>query len=100
LPTRLHREVRPRGQRADTPRSAPETTYILTDIDFTEIRRIFTDGRDWPTDIEPAYLGYSIGRWIDEDGDGRYTVLVPHDLSTHQGAEQVRIIICPYAFIR
>ncbi len=53
----------------------PETTYILTDIDFTEIRRIFTDGRDWPTDIEPAYLGYSIGRWIDEDGDGRYKVL-------------------------
>jgi hypothetical protein len=53
----------------------PETTYILTDIDFVEIRRIFTDGRDWPTDIEPAYLGYSIGRWIDEDGDGRYSVL-------------------------
>jgi hypothetical protein len=53
----------------------PETTYILTDIDFIEIRRIFTDGRDWPTDIEPAYLGYSIGRWIDEGGEGRYTVL-------------------------
>jgi hypothetical protein len=57
------------------PRRKPPN--ILTDIDFTEIRRIFTDGRDWPTDIEPAYLGYSIGRWIDEDGDGRYTVLVP-----------------------
>jgi hypothetical protein len=53
----------------------PETTYVLTDIDFTEIRRIFTDGRDWPTDIEPAYLGYSIGRWTDEDGEGRYSVL-------------------------
>jgi len=53
----------------------PETTYILTDIDQWEIRRIFTDGREWPTDIEPSYLGYSIGRWIDEDGQGRYTVL-------------------------
>jgi hypothetical protein len=53
----------------------PETTYVLTDIDFTEIRRIFTDGRDWPTEIEPAYLGYSIGRWTDEDGQGRYSVL-------------------------
>jgi hypothetical protein len=53
----------------------PETTYVLTDIDFTEIRRIFTDGRDWPTEIEPAYLGYSIGRWTDEDGEGRYSVL-------------------------
>jgi hypothetical protein len=53
----------------------PETTYILNDIDFIEIRRVFTDGRDWPSDIEPTYLGYSIGRWIDEDGDGRYDVL-------------------------
>jgi hypothetical protein len=51
----------------------PETTYILTDLDQWEIRRIFTDGREWPTEIEPSFLGYSIGRWIDEDG--RYTVL-------------------------
>jgi hypothetical protein len=51
----------------------PETTYILTDLDQWEIRRIFTDGRDWPAEIEPSFLGYSIGRWIDEDG--RYTVL-------------------------
>ena len=53
----------------------PETTYILTDLEQWEIRRIFTDGRDWPTEIEPSYLGYSIGRWIDEDGQGRYTML-------------------------
>jgi hypothetical protein len=53
----------------------PETTYILNDIDFIEIRRVFTDERDWPSDIEPTYLGYSIGTWIDEDGDGRYDVL-------------------------
>ena len=50
----------------------PETTYILVGMD---IRRIFTDGRDWPTEIEPTFQGYSIGRWIDEDGNGRYTVL-------------------------
>ena len=50
----------------------PETTYILLGGDT---RRIFTDGRDWPTDLEPTYEGYSIGRWIDEDGDGRYDVL-------------------------
>jgi hypothetical protein len=53
----------------------PETTYILTDLEQWEIRRIFTDGRDWPTEIEPSYLGYSIGRWTDEDSQGRYTVL-------------------------
>ena len=51
----------------------PETTYILPGED--DMRRIFTDGRDWPTDLEPTYQGYSIGRWIDEDGDGRYDVL-------------------------
>jgi hypothetical protein len=53
----------------------PETTYILTVIDLAEIRRIFTDGRDWPAEIEPSFLGYSIGRWLDEDGQGRYTTL-------------------------
>ena len=30
---------------------------------------------NWPKEIEPTYQGYSIGRWIDEDGDGRYDVL-------------------------
>jgi len=52
----------------------PNTTYILIG-ENDHYRRIFTDGRDWPTDIEPTYQGYSIGRWIDEDGDGRYDVL-------------------------
>jgi hypothetical protein len=50
----------------------PETTYISVG---TDLRRIFTDGRTWPTDAVPTYQGYSIGRWIDEDGDGRYDVL-------------------------
>jgi hypothetical protein len=52
----------------------PDTTYILTDgSDY--YRRIFTDGRDWPAAIEPTFRGYSIGRWIDEDGHGRYDLL-------------------------
>ena len=38
-------------------------------------RRIYTDGRDWPKDEPPSFNGYSIGNWIDEDGDGRYDVL-------------------------
>ncbi|HEY7300062.1 MAG TPA: hypothetical protein VH684_19390 [Xanthobacteraceae bacterium] len=51
----------------------PETTYISTGQEF---RRIFTDGRDWPAVIEqPTFQGYSIGRWVDEDGDGRYDTL-------------------------
>jgi hypothetical protein len=52
----------------------PETTYIL--IGYVDHhRRIFTDGRDWPADVEPTFAGYSIGKWVDEDGDGRYDVL-------------------------
>jgi hypothetical protein len=51
----------------------PETTYIV--LEWDRDRRIFTDGRDWPAEIVPTYGGYSIGRWVDEDGDGRYDVL-------------------------
>jgi len=50
----------------------PETTYISTGSD---LRRIFTDGRPWPTNVDPTYQGYAIGRWIDEDGVGVYNVL-------------------------
>jgi hypothetical protein len=50
----------------------PETTYISVNFD---LRRIFTDGRPWPTELEPTYQGFSMGRWIDEDGDGVYDVL-------------------------
>ena len=55
----------------------PETTYIIGGADVLDVRRIFTDGRDWPKngEVEPSYIGYSIGRWMDEDGDGRYDVL-------------------------
>jgi hypothetical protein len=52
----------------------PDTTYILI-ADYDPLRRIFTDGRDWPKNIEPTFQGYSIGRWIDEAGTGRYDVL-------------------------
>jgi hypothetical protein len=52
----------------------PDTTYILVQH-ILDDRRIFTDGRDWPPEFEPSFLGYSIGRWIDTDGDGRYDLL-------------------------
>jgi hypothetical protein len=39
----------------------PDTTYVLIG-DYDHYRRIFTDGRDWPKDIEPTYAGYSIGK--------------------------------------
>ena len=52
----------------------PDTTHILTQH-IHDARRIFTDGRDFPTDEEPTFAGYSIGKWIDTDGDGRYDEL-------------------------
>ena len=52
----------------------PETTYLLLGF-LHDIRRVFTDGREWPEDIEPSPEGYSIGKWIDTNGDGRYDVL-------------------------
>jgi hypothetical protein len=52
----------------------PGTTYILIDH-IHDSRRIFTDGRDWPDQIEPTFTGYSIGRWIDRNGDGRFDEL-------------------------
>jgi hypothetical protein len=51
----------------------PKLTYIIFESYMP--RRIYTDGRAFPTDEEPSYVGYSIGHWIDEDGDGRYDVL-------------------------
>ncbi len=51
----------------------PETTYIATGS--SDLRRIFTDGRPWPTEVEPTYQGYAIGRWIDSTGGGTYDVL-------------------------
>jgi hypothetical protein len=50
------------------------TTYILMEY-LGMLRRVFTDGRKFPDDEEPSWMGYSIGKWIDADGDGRYDVL-------------------------
>jgi hypothetical protein len=52
----------------------PETTHILI-AHIHDNRRVYTDGRDWPEEIEPSFHGYSIGQWIDTDGDGRYDLL-------------------------
>src|SRR5438309_3876936 len=55
----------------------PETTHILIEH-IHDSRRIHTDGRDWPDDMasNPMFRGYSIGKWVDEDGAGRYHTLI------------------------
>jgi hypothetical protein len=52
-----------------------KTFHILVDHIYDN-RRIFTDGRPWPEHLTPTLLGTSIGQWVDEDGDGKYDVLV------------------------
>jgi hypothetical protein len=52
----------------------PKTTYMLIEY-LSMIRRIYTDGRDFPTNDEPSFMGYSIGKWIDEGSTGQYNVL-------------------------
>jgi hypothetical protein len=53
----------------------PDVTYILIDHIYESVRRIFTDERTIPDDFEPTFTGYSIGKWIDTDGDGKYDLL-------------------------
>jgi hypothetical protein len=40
----------------------PGLTFILYE-EFARFRQIFTDGRGFPPIANPAWLGYSIGRW-------------------------------------
>ncbi len=53
----------------------PDITYIMLEH-MNQRRRIYTDGRTWPEKLSPEFNGYSIGRWVDEDQDGRYDALL------------------------
>ena len=52
----------------------PNTTYIHIEY-LMMLRRIYTDGRDFPANADASFMGYSIGKWLDTDGDGRYDTL-------------------------
>jgi hypothetical protein len=51
----------------------PNITYV--NFEAFMPRRIYTDGRGFPTDEEPSFMGYSIGKWLDTDNDGRFDTL-------------------------
>jgi hypothetical protein len=56
----------------------PDITYILishVNDSYRRDRRVYTDGRSWPKEIEPTFAGYSIGKCVDENGDGRFDTL-------------------------
>jgi hypothetical protein len=52
---------------------SPKVTYIIFENNLP--RRIFTDGRSWPTNEEPSFNGYSIGKWTEADASGRFSAL-------------------------
>ena len=52
----------------------PETTYVILER-LSQIRRVYTDGRDWPAPLPRSSVGYSIGRWLDTAGAGRFDTL-------------------------
>jgi hypothetical protein len=56
---------------------APGVTHILFDRNDYAPRRIYTDGRDWPKIgiDDTTFPGYSIGKWVDRDGDGSFDEL-------------------------
>jgi hypothetical protein len=51
----------------------PNVTYVHFEAFLP--RRIYTDDRAFPTNQEPSYQGYSVGKWLDTDGDGKYDTL-------------------------
>jgi hypothetical protein len=59
----------------------PNVTYIRIDYIRETRRRIYTDGRPWPKvgvgpgEVEEGFDGYSIGKWVDENNDGKFDVL-------------------------
>ena len=73
----------------------PDTTYILGGDDM---RRVFTDGRPWPEDLEPTYQGFSIGHWVDEGNTGTYNVLEVETRGPFKGPRTYDASGLPLAF--
>ena len=53
----------------------PQITYVIQGEPMLQLRRIYTDGRAWPDNIEPSFSGYSIGKWESSKNDGSFDVL-------------------------
>jgi hypothetical protein len=53
----------------------PDITYMVMGEPMLQLRRIYTDGRNWPENLEPSFSGTSIGKWEGPDQDGRYQAL-------------------------
>jgi len=47
--------------------------HLLLIESTSAIRRVTPDGRPWPKQMLPAFAGYSIGQWLDEDATAATT---------------------------
>ena len=54
---------------------SPAVTHILFDRGDYATRRIYTDGRAIPETDQTWFVGYSIGKWLDATGSGRFDTL-------------------------
>ena len=75
----------------------PGVTYIMLGGD-DNLRRVWTDGRDWPAHVNPTYVGYSIGHWIDEGGTGTYDMLEVETRGPFKGPRAFDSTGLPLAF--
>ena len=71
----------------------PEELVLMYEVDNTR-RQVYTDGRKLPVDPNPAWLGYSVGRWdsdtlvVDTTG---FNDEVPIDAGNHPHSDQLHI---------
>jgi hypothetical protein len=71
----------------------PDLVVVLYEY-HTIFRQIFTDGRAFPEDVNPTWMGYSVGRW---DGDtlvvatAGYNDRTSLDLAGHPHTEALRM---------
>ena len=54
---------------------SPTVTHMIFERREFSPRRIYTEERGWPAADQTWFNGYSLGKWLDTDGDGRYDTL-------------------------
>ena len=52
-----------------------DLTLMLMGEPMRQVRRILTDGSNWPAKLDNTFSGTSIGHWEDTDGDGKFDTL-------------------------
>jgi hypothetical protein len=53
----------------------PQITYVIQGEPMLQLRRIYTDGRTWPADVDPSFAGYALGKWEPAETGGPFEVL-------------------------